>query len=139
MSGPFRHRISVRYGEVDQQGVVFNAHYLAYMDDAMETWMREFPHLRQTFGWDMMLKKCTLEWQGSVASGELLDIDVAVTHWGRTSWRLGYVGTCEGRAVFTAEVVYISVQLGSSKAIETPAGVRQAFGEAVDLSAAAAT
>ena len=69
MSGPFRHRISVRFGEVDQQGVVFNAHYLAYMDDAMETWMRAFPDLRQTFGWDMMLKKCTLEWQGSVGNG----------------------------------------------------------------------
>jgi len=139
MSGPFRHHISVRYGEVDQQGVVFNAHYLAYMDDAMETWMREFPDLRETFDWDMMLKKCTLEWQGSIGNGEPLDIDVAVTHWGRTSWRLGYVGTSEGRPVFTAEVVYISVQLGSSKAIETPPGVRKEFGEAVDLLATAAT
>ena len=136
MSGPFRHRISVRYGEVDQQGVVFNAHYLAYMDDAMETWMREFPDLRETFAWDMMLKKCTLEWQGSIGSGEPLDIDVAVSHWGRTSWRLGYVGTSRGRPVFTAEVVYISVELGSTRAIETPAGVREQFGEAVDLLAA---
>jgi acyl-CoA thioesterase FadM len=28
----------VRYGEVDMQRVVFNAHYLAYCDDAVERW-----------------------------------------------------------------------------------------------------
>ena len=32
----FRHSIRVRYGECDMQGVVFNAHYLAYVDDALE-------------------------------------------------------------------------------------------------------
>ena len=30
----------VRYGECDQQGVVFNAHYLAYVDDALDQWLR---------------------------------------------------------------------------------------------------
>ena len=41
MTTPYRHTIRVRYGEVDKQGVVFNAHYMAYMDDAMETWLHE--------------------------------------------------------------------------------------------------
>jgi len=41
MTTPYRHSIRVRYGEVDRQGVVFNAHYMAYMDDALE-------HLRCT-------------------------------------------------------------------------------------------
>ena len=58
---PFHHQITTRYGEVDQQGVVYNAHYLVYMDDTMETWMRQLPDLRETFGWDMMLKKATIE------------------------------------------------------------------------------
>ena len=130
---PFRHSITVRYGEVDQQGVVFNAHYMAYMDDAMETWLREFPDPRKAFGWDMMLKKCSLQWQGSIGSGETLDIDVGVTHWGHASWRLGYVGTCESQPVFTGEVVYVSVRLGTDEAIETPTGIRAAQGEAIDF------
>ena len=50
----------------------------------------------------MMLKKCTIEWQGPLGSGDRLDIDVAVARWGRTSWDLGFVGSCEGRAVFRA-------------------------------------
>ena len=128
----YQHSVIVRYGEVDQQGVAYNAHYLAYMDDALETWMRTLPELRQTFGWDMMLKKATLEWQGSVTDGETLDIETAVTHWGRTSWRLGYVGTCAGRRVFTAAVVYVSVRLNVNEPFETPEGVKEAFGETVD-------
>ena len=130
---PFHHQITTRYGEVDKQGVVYNAHYLVYMDDTMETWMRELPDLRRTFGWDMMLKKASIEWQGSATDGERLEIQAAVTHWGRSSWRLGYVGTCEGRPVFTAEVVYVSVRLGVNDPFETPDGVKEAFGEAVDL------
>ena len=31
----FKHSIAVRFGEVDLQAVVFNAHYLAYCDDAV--------------------------------------------------------------------------------------------------------
>ena len=129
----YHHQITTRYGEVDQQGVVYNAHYLVYMDDTMETWMRELPDLRRTLGWDMMLKKATIEWQGSVTDGKSLEIEAAVTHWGRSSWRLGYVGKCEGRPVFTAEVVYVSVLLGLNEPFETPAGVKEAFGEAIDL------
>ena len=33
MSRPYRHEIRIRYGEVDMQRHVFNAHYLAYVDD----------------------------------------------------------------------------------------------------------
>lgn len=131
--GRYRHRIRVRYGEVDKQGVVFNAHYMAYIDDAMENWLARFADLRREHRWDMMLKKCTLEWQGSVGTGDMLDIDVAVTRWGRTSWTLGYVGTCEGRAVFTAEVLYVSVRLGEAVPMETPAAIRAALGDAIDL------
>ena len=63
----------------------------------------------------------------------VLDIYVIVTHWGDTSWNLGYIGVCEGRQIFTAEIVYVSVKLDSNEKIETPIGVREALGEAVDI------
>ena len=34
-------QVRIRYGEVDPQGVVFNAHYLAYIDDVFDNWLRE--------------------------------------------------------------------------------------------------
>jgi acyl-CoA thioester hydrolase len=133
VSARYRHTLRVRYGEVDQQGVVFNAHYLAYMDDALEHWLSTLGDLRHDHGWDMMLKKSTVEWQGSVGSGDRLDIDLAVLHWGRTSWTMGYLGTCRGEPVFTGEVVYVSVRLDDQTAMETPTTIRAALGEAVDL------
>ena len=42
----YRHALRVRYGECDMQQVVFNANYLAYIDDAIDTWMRHGPRAR---------------------------------------------------------------------------------------------
>ena len=131
--GAYRHTIAVRYGEVDVQGVVFNAHYLAYIDHTMESWLRSIRPRGDELGWDMMLKRCTIEWQGSLGPGDLLDIDVAVSRWGRTSWDLGYLGTCEGRPVFRALVVYVSVRLGTGEPMETPVEIREFMGEPIDL------
>ena len=40
---PFSHRLRVRYGECDAQGIVFNANYLAYVDVALtELWREAF-------------------------------------------------------------------------------------------------
>jgi acyl-CoA thioester hydrolase len=39
MARRYTHRLRVRYGECDQQGVVFNAHYFAYFDHVLtEVW-----------------------------------------------------------------------------------------------------
>jgi acyl-CoA thioester hydrolase len=130
---PFRHSIAVRWGEVDQQGVVFNAHYLAYMDDAMETWLRPLRDESEALGWDMMLRRCEIEWHGPLGAREILDIDLAVARWGRTSWDLAYRGSSAGRLVFTARVVYVSVALGTGTPIETPPEIREFMGEASEL------
>ena len=59
---PHTHEIRVRYGECDMQRVVFNAHYFAYCDDAVDTWFRAV-HRRTTasafesLGFDFMLKQ----------------------------------------------------------------------------------
>jgi len=135
---PYRHTIAVRWGEVDQQGVVFNAHYLAFMDDAMETWLRPIRPLGDELGWDMMLRRCQIEWHGPLGARDLLDLDVAVSRFGRTSWDLDYRGTCAGRLVFTARVVYVSVAARTSTPIETPRPIREFMGEPIDLLAGTA-
>jgi acyl-CoA thioester hydrolase len=128
----YRHSIAVRWGELDPQGVVFNAHYLAYIDDAMETWLRPIRPLGEKLGWDMMLKRCAIEWHGPLGARDVLDIDVAVARWGRTSWDLEYRGSTAGRLVFTARVVYVSVASGTNTPMETPREIREFLGEAVD-------
>ena len=129
----FRHTIAVRFGEVDQQKVVFNAHYLAYIDDTLETWLRPIRAQALDAGWDMMLKKATIEWQGSLGSGDFLDIDASIARWNRTSWEAAFTGTCAGRPVFSARVVYVSVEVGVGAPMETPREVREFMGEATEV------
>ncbi len=120
----YRHAIRVRFGEVDHQGVVFNAHYLAYIDDTLENWVAEDEDLKAQHGWDMMLKKVELVWMGSVGNGDVLVIDAAVERFGSSSWTVRYVGTHEGDDVFEATVTYVSVVLGENAAQETPQAIR---------------
>src|SRR5690606_13642628 len=54
---PFVHRVRVRYGEVDMQQVVFNAHYLAYCDDPADLWFQAMGLDFGDGGWDVMVKK----------------------------------------------------------------------------------
>ncbi len=133
MTTPFRHTIRVRYSEVDKQGVVYNANYMAYMDDALETWLADIRELRADLGWEMMLRRCTIDFLGSATDADVLDIDLAISHWGRTSWTLAYRGTHEGRPVFTAEVVYVSVRTPEYVKMETPAEIRAFMGPATSL------
>jgi len=133
MTTPYRHSIRVRYGEVDRQGVVFNAHYMAYMDDALEHWLLPVREARARLCWEMMLRRCTIDFLGAVTNGDVLDIDLGISRWGRTSWTVGYRGTHKGREVFTAEVLYVSVLTPEYRPMETPAEIRAYMGPAVDL------
>ena len=67
--------VYVRYGEVDMQRVVFNAHYLAYCDDAIESWLNVLGVKVSDHGWDYMVKRATIEWQGTATVHEVLDIE----------------------------------------------------------------
>ena len=51
-----RHEVRIRYGEVDMQRVVFNAHYLAYCDDAADIWFRSLG-MSPASDWDAMVKQ----------------------------------------------------------------------------------
>jgi YbgC/YbaW family acyl-CoA thioester hydrolase len=119
-----RHSIRVRYSEIDGQRVVFNAHYLAYCDDAVDTWLRALDTDFERFGWDIMLKRAVIEWQGSAGIGDTIDIDLGVTRWGTTSLDVGFTGTVGERPVFTATITYVGVAYGTKTPTPPPDEVR---------------
>ena len=127
MADRYRHSLRIRYGECDMQGVVFNANYLAYVDDAVDTWVRERLGHFEDFGFDFMLKKATFEWQGPATFGDTIDLDLAVDRWGNSSFDVGVEGTAGGRPVFTATVVYVSVVPKKNTPTPVPAAVREAL------------
>ncbi len=109
------------------QGVVFNANYLAYVDDAVDTWVRERLGHFEDLGFDFMLKKATFEWQGPATFGDMIDLDLAIDRWGSSSFDVGVEGTAAGRPVFTATVVYVSVVPKENTPTPVPASVREAL------------
>ena len=124
------HHIRVRYGEVDMQQVVFNAHYLAYCDDAVEAWLEALGVVVLDHGWDFMLKKAVIEWEGTATVHEVIDIEVGVDRWGTTSFDVGYTGRVGPRPVFHCVVTYVGVEAGTRATMPIPAHLRARLGDA---------
>ena len=123
----FQHSIRVRYGECDMQEVVFNAHYLAYVDDALEHWFDAQLSSEQRTGFDVMLKKATVEWVAPARYRDHVTMDVQAARWGTTSFDVVVDGHAGGRPSFTATVVYVSVVPGTAAPVAIPAEIRAAL------------
>ena len=84
----FVHRLRVRYSECDQQGVVFNGHYLFYYDNALtELWRDRISPYQEMVGrgFDVVVAEATLRYRSSARFDELVDIAMPVAHLGNTS------------------------------------------------------
>jgi acyl-CoA thioester hydrolase len=129
MGTGFAHRVRVRYGDCDMQGVVFNANYFAYLDDAMDMWIQTElgPDYLQKF--DYVVKKACLEWESPARAREVVEMRPEVTRWGRTSFNVSVALSVEERPVGVAEFVFISVEPGSHepKPVPIPDKVRDAL------------
>jgi len=121
------HHVRIRYGECDMQKVVFNANYLAYVDDAVDTWFRAVLGDIEDIGFDFMVKKCTIEWQSAGRFGETLQLMPRVARWGNTSFDVEVVGTAGERPVFTALLLYVSTTPGDAVPVRVPDHVRAAL------------
>jgi acyl-CoA thioester hydrolase len=123
----FRHEIPVRYAEVDMQQVVFNSHYLAYVDDAMSHWMRTVGYDYGADGFDFMVRHAEVDWRGSATYGDVLQIDCEATRWGTTSFDVRF--DLKVREVSVVEIVltYVGVAHGTTSTMPVPAGFCQAL------------
>jgi acyl-CoA thioester hydrolase len=103
----------VRYAEVDQQGVVFNAHYLLYCDEALAAFcaqrgLREFAAL-------VRLVSSTLTWSGPARWGDVIDIDATCTGVGRTSVTIAFAIRTGGRTCCTVQTTYVYTDTSGAK------------------------
>ena len=124
---PFVHRRRPTYAEVDQQGVVFHGHWLAYFDDAMTRfvdWLG-FPP-KPTFAgyFDVMVVRATLEWSGPAGFDDEIDIAVAPVRLGNASFDLRFTASVAGNPVCTGVVTYVSIKPGTGQAIPVPDDIR---------------
>jgi acyl-CoA thioester hydrolase len=128
----YRQQVRVRYGECDMQGVVFNAHYLAYCDDAVDTWLRQALPGQIYAGadgatFDFMTKVASVTWYRGLRFGELADLECTVSRFGRTSFEITIEGSVAGEPSFTTNLTYVSVEPGTDRPCPVPDHVRVAL------------
>jgi acyl-CoA thioester hydrolase len=88
VGAPFQTGLRVRYGECDMQGVVFNAHYLAYVDIGItELWREAFGSYDSMLDRDVdvVVAEAQLRFHRSAKFDDELTLNVLVHHLGTTS------------------------------------------------------
>ncbi len=122
MSLPFQLLLRVRYGECDQQQVVFNARYADYIDIAATEYFRALFGNYQTLverGIDNQVVRLLINWKSSARFDDVLAIRVHTTRIGTTSFTLqvDLFDHASGRAITQAEATYVAVDAKSFKKI----------------------
>lgn len=95
----------VRYAEADQQGIVFNAHYLTYCDEAMAAYLaaRELLAVAE----DVRLVSSTLTWTGSARWGDVVEVSAECAALGRTSLTMRFAIATGGSECCQVETIYV--------------------------------
>jgi len=118
----FRHRVRVRYGECDSQGVVFNAHYLAYADLTLtELWRSALPDGYAGMvaaGTDMVVAEAHVRFLAPARFDDELAIEMSVTRLGTTGMGSSFRMACGPRTL--AEVALRHVFVAVADATKTP-------------------
>jgi YbgC/YbaW family acyl-CoA thioester hydrolase len=125
-------RLRVRWAEVDMQKIVFNGHYLTYIDTAVADYWREIglPYPQgyvERYGADLFLRKATVEYLGSARYDDLLEVYSRVAKLGRSSMTFNFEIHREAQdgPLVSAELVYVNADPSAMKAAALPDDVRQ--------------
>ena len=126
-------RLRVRWAEVDMQKIVFNGHYLTYIDTAITEYWRAIglPYPEgyvERYGNDVYLRKATVEYLGSARYDEVLGICCRVGRLGRTSMSFLFEIYREEPAapepLVAAELVYVNADPSTMKPAPLPEELR---------------
>lgn len=125
------HRVRVRYAEADQQGIVFNAHWLTYADDAVTRFFERLGYDPGTLWavgaaapFDIMVRRSELDFAGPARFDEWVDLRVHATRLGRTSFDLEVAGSVGGRAAVTVTTTYVTIDPSTHRPIPIPDDLR---------------
>jgi acyl-CoA thioester hydrolase len=120
---PFRHRLRVRWSEVDPQGIVFNPNYLVYADVGLTEFWRaagiDYTDLLKTHGIDTFMVNCRADWFASAHFDEEIAIGMRVERVGRTSLGFAFaVFGPGGAALVSGALTYVFARPGPPRTPE---------------------
>jgi acyl-CoA thioester hydrolase len=109
---PLTHMLRVRYAECDQQGVVFNAHYLAWCDlNLTELWRAAFGSYEAVVqrGVDVVVAAAELRFRAPARFDEEVALEVGVAHLGTTSVITDHAVRRTGELLVHARLRHVTV------------------------------
>jgi YbgC/YbaW family acyl-CoA thioester hydrolase len=125
----FMHRLRVRWVEVDMQKIVFNGHYLMYLDTAIADYWRAlampYEATMHQLGGDLYVKKASLEYHGSARYDEQIDIGMRCQRIGNSSM-IFEAGIFRGDSLLiSAELIYVFADPESQTSKAVPPLLRE--------------
>jgi YbgC/YbaW family acyl-CoA thioester hydrolase len=139
---PLRHRLRVRWAEVDAQQVVFNGHYLTYLDVAISEYWRAvglpYPDAFVQLGGDIFVRQHQLAYHAPARLDDWLDIGLRCERIGNSSMTIAWEVRCDHRLLVSGEATYVYIDLSTGRPHKVPDVVReqilaQAEGSAVTI------
>ena len=112
MGRRYTHRLRVRYGECDQQGVVFNAHYFAYFDHVLtEVWrdvVMPYNAMLES-GVDVVVAEARATFRAAARFDEEIDLVWWVTRLGNTAMTSRIDIQRDGELLVEGQMVHVFV------------------------------
>ncbi|MFT3665592.1 YbgC/FadM family acyl-CoA thioesterase [Piscinibacter sp.] len=124
----FFDRLRVRWAEIDAQKIVFNAHYLMYIDTAVAGYWRAlalpYAASMEALDGDLYVRKATLEYHGSARYDDQLDVGMRCARIGNSSIQFA-AGVFRGAELLVeGELVYVFADPRTQTSRPVPAALR---------------
>ena len=121
----------VRYVECDQQGIVFNAHYLVWCDEAVVGWLEATGGGYDALlarGLDTKVVSSTLDWTASATYGDVVEVDVSAERVGGSSFVVRFDVRVGERPCCTVRTTYVLVD-DAGRPTRVPDDLRAAWSD----------
>jgi acyl-CoA thioester hydrolase len=130
MPTAFRHPLRVRFAECDPQGIVFNAHYVAWFDVALtELWREAIGSWAAMVerGVDAVVAELSVSFRAPARADELLTLAVGVDGFGTTSLRTRVDVLREDELLAAGRLRHVFVDAASWTPVAAPDWIREAL------------
>ncbi len=131
MAGSFIHRLRVRYGECDPQGIVFNANYLLYFDVAFtELWRVAVGPWQEMVerGLDAVVAEASIKFRAPARFDDELELHAVVRSLGTTAITTEITVVRDGEQLVVGLLRHVCLATDSWAKTDIPDWVRTGLG-----------
>jgi YbgC/YbaW family acyl-CoA thioester hydrolase len=127
----FRHLepLRVRWAEIDAQGIVFNGHYLTYLDTAISGYWRAlalpYAETMKLLGGDLFVRRATLDYLGSARYDDRLDIGIRCREFGNSSMKVDGAVFRGEQLLVQSDMVYVFADAVAQTPLRLPDALRE--------------